>query len=345
VNKKTIGLILALTALLAVACGSGKATPTVEMTQAPTAQPTVAATIGIAPTPTAGLPVAAGPELPPGGVEVALAAIEPVEGTLATVNGQEILWADYEPELLQALHSVTDQYAVDWNQADNIALLGTLQDQVLQAVMDRTLLRQVADEEGIEVSEADLQALLDEQKQAIMDSGRFASWDDFKTTAGLSDEYFARLVLDSELVNRLGESLAPDRQTEQVHARHILVADADTGAQVLDRLESGEEWAALAAELSLDTSNKDDAGDLGWFPRGVMVSEFEEAAFSIEPGATSGLVETQFGVHIIQVLEKGMRDMDDASYEAVKQQAFEDWFSGQRTGAEMTAAVQFSTGG
>jgi foldase protein PrsA len=270
-----------------------------------------------------------------------MAAIESVDGVLATVNDQEIVWADFEPELRQMVHSVSQQYSVDWNQADNVALLGTLQDQVLQTVMNRTLLRQLAAEEGIEVSEADLQARLDQEQEEIMASGLYASWEDFKGQAGLSEDYFERLVLDSELIERLGQELAPNSETEQVHARHILVADKETGQEVLDRLDEGEDWAALAAELSMDTSNKDDAGDLGWFPRGVMVSEFEEAAFALEPGTISDLVETDFGVHIIQVLDKGMRKMDEQTYAMAKQQAFESWFTEKRADAEMAVAVEF----
>jgi parvulin-like peptidyl-prolyl isomerase len=354
-------LVLALVALLAAACaGPQKATPTPPAgsgytTEEPTlaaaevATPTAAQvatpTAGQVATPAAGEPITAtGSITPTGGVEVALAAIKPVEGALATVNGQEITWADYEPELRRALYSVTQQYAVDWNQAENIALLGTLQDQILQHVVDRALLRQLAAKEGIEVSQSDVQARIEEEKKSILDSGQFNSWDQFKEQAGVSDEYFARLVEDAELVNKLAEAHGPAREAEQVHARHILVADEETAKQVLARLNAGEDWAALAKEYSQDTSNKDNAGDLGWFPRGAMVSEFEEVAFSLEPGETSEPVQTQYGYHIIQVLEKGMREMDDQTYNAVMQQAFQDWLDEQKTTAQITTTVTFGSG-
>jgi len=284
------------------------------------------------------------PILPPGGVEVALAAIEPVEGVLATVNDQEITWADYEPELRQALYGVTQQYGVDWNQAENIAMLASFEDQVLQTVVSRTLIRQLAAEEGIEISQANLQARVEEEKASILDSGQFISWDEFTEQTGIGDEYFARLVEDAELIDRLSEAYGPDREVEQVHARHILVEDEETGQEVLDRLEAGEDWAALAAEYSQDTSNKDNAGDLDWFPRGMMVAPFEEAAFSMEPGETSDLVQTDFGYHIIQVLEKGMRELDEQTYNSMEQQAFQQWLDEQRAAAEMTILVQFAGG-
>jgi foldase protein PrsA len=276
-------------------------------------------------------------------VEVALAAIEQVDGVLATVNGQEITWADYEPELRRTLHSVTQQYGVDWNQAENIALLGTVQDQVLQTVADRTLLRRQAAEEGIEISPSDVEARLEEEKTAILDSGQYSSWDEFKELAGMDDAYFARLLEDAELVDRVSEAHAPEREAEQVHARHILVSDEETGEQVLARLEAGEDWAELAAEYSQDPSNKDNAGDLGWFPRGRMVAEFEEAAFSLEPGETSDLVQTDFGYHIIQVLEVGTREVDDQTYNSMLQQAFQTWLDEQRAAAETVIIVAFGS--
>jgi len=330
-------LLLALAALLAAACtGPQMATPT------PQGDPVDAGDVA---TPEVGQPITTtGDILPPGGVEVALAAIVPVDGVLATVNGQEITWADYEPELHQTLYGVTQQYGVDWNQPENLALLGTLQDQVLQTVLDRTLLRQVAAEEGIEVSRSDLQARVEEEKLTIMDSGQFSSWEQFLEQVGLSDEYFARLMEDDELVTRVAEAHGPAREAEQVHARHILVADEETGKQVLARLSEGEDWAALAQEYSQDTGNKDDAGELGWFPRGVMVPEFEEAAFSLEPGETSDLVQTDFGYHIIQVLEIGMQELDEQTYSAMVQQAFQKWLEEQKAAAQTTIIVTFASG-
>lgn len=342
-------IVLALVALLGIACGPEMDTPTSEELVANTGQaPTPAVEEGPTadpsdePTTAVGEPITATmPITPTGGVDVALAAMEPLEGTLATVNGQDITWAEFEPELRQSLYSITQQYDVDWNQSENIALLGPFQDQILQAVIDRTLLRQLAPEEGFEVSSSDVASLVEEQKAAILEGGQFTSWEAFKEEMGLSDEYFARLVEDSALVERVGEAYAPDREVEQVHAAHILVADEETGQEVLARLNDGEDWATLALEYSLDTGNKEYGGDLGWFPRGRMVPEFEEAAFSLEPGETSDLVQSQFGYHIIQVLAKGMRDLDEQSYGQMQQQAFVDWLDEKRAAADISILVTF----
>jgi foldase protein PrsA len=360
-------LVLTLAVLLVTTCGPQMTTPTPQVntgntTEAPTAVAEVAtvavdeavtaivsetATLAAseAATPTAGESITTTmPITPTGGVEVALAAIKRVDGVLATVNGQDITWADYEPELRQVLHNVTQQYGVDWNQAENIKLLAQFQDQVLQTVVDRALLRQMAAKEGIEVSPEELQASIDEQEKAILDSGQYGSLEQFLEVAGLSEEYFARLVEDTMLVKKVSEAHAPARESEQVHARHILVADEETGKQVLARLNAGEDWAALAAEYSQDTSNKDTEGDLGWFPRGVMVAAFEEAAFSLEPGKTSDLIKTDFGYHLIQVLEKGMRELDEQTYNSMVEQAFQTWLDEQKTAAKTEILATFGSG-
>ncbi len=106
-----------------------------------------------------------------------------------------------------------------------------------------------------------------------------------------------------------------DRFTEekQVQARHILFSLADgvsderkadtrsTAQRILERAREGEDFAVLAEEYSQDTGTASNGGDLGLFGRGRMVKPFEEAAFDMEVGQVSDLVETTFGFHIIKV--------------------------------------------
>ena len=104
-------------------------------------------------------------------------------------------------------------------------------------------------------------------------------------------------------------------EEEQVRARHILirvpqdVSPADDAKlkekadDALKRAKQGEDFAALAKELS-DDGSKENGGDLGFFPRGRMVPAFEEAAFTLQSGQMSEVVRTQFGYHIIKAEER-----------------------------------------
>lgn len=145
----------------------------------------------------------------------------------------------------------------------------------------------------------------------------------------LLSQYRARLYRE-RLLEAFGASIP--REQEQVRAEHILVADEETARQVLSRLEAGEAWDELAADFSLDESNKDNGGDLGWFPQGlgVMDSEFETATFALAVGEVSQPVETQFGWHIIRVLDRETRAMDESLFQQVLEARLSDWLAEQR---------------
>lgn len=142
-----------------------------------------------------------------------------------------------------------------------------------------------------------------------------------------------RSILEVQILSRkLGEALGAELPTteEQVHARHILVTDLVTATEVLTQLRNGADFAALAAQYSIDTSNKDKGGDLGWFGRGAMVEPFENAAFSLPVGEYSEPVQSDFGYHIIEVLERGDRELDAEALAAKRDQALTDWLDAQR---------------
>ena len=74
--------------------------------------------------------------------------------------------------------------------------------------------------------------------------------------------------------------------------------------EIVQRVRGGEDFAALAKQYSADPVSKEQGGELGWFGHGQMVKQFEDAAFSLQPGQTSDVVETNYGFHIIQVEER-----------------------------------------
>ena len=146
------------------------------------------------------------------------------------------------------------------------------------------------------------------------------------------DELSSTIELTDSEINAYYED-HPDEfvQEEQVQARHILLQINPTRTQdqaelemqeIRQRLDAGEDFAALALELSDDPGSKTRGGDLGFFSRGQMIPEFENAAFDAQPGDLVGPVRTDFGYHLIEVLAKqpaGKKPLDEAS-EAIRAQ-------------------------
>ena len=147
---------------------------------------------------------------------------------------------------------------------------------------------------------------------------------------------------------------------EQVHARHILIAikSADSpmpqeggldkpaarakAEEVLKRVKAGEDFQKLAQEYS-DDGSKQNGGDLGWFSKGRMVPEFEKAAFALQPGQTSDIVESQFGFHIIKT--EGRRNGDpEGAAQAVEQEKGKKLIDEivKRQGGHITIADNFA---
>ncbi len=150
----------------------------------------------------------------------------------------------------------------------------------------------------------------------------------------LSPAEFRSLVQEPtalrEILRRAFYSEAPT-SSEQVRARHILVDTEEDANIVIERLTAGEDFADLASELSKDTSNKEKGGELGWFPRGIMVKQFEEIAFSLPAGQTSDPVRTPFGFHVIKVEEGPIkRALDPALLEQTRARHFDDWLNSQK---------------
>ena len=155
---------------------------------------------------------------------------------------------------------------------------------------------------------------------------------------GFTAEDFRHLMESALYREKLQEAIANEVPTmaEQFHASHILVETREEAEEVLKRLEAGEAFEDLAAELSTDPGSKENGGDLGWFPLGRMVPEFEEAVQALQPGEISGIVETQFGYHIIRLGERDPnRELEPADLEEARYKAFDDWLTARKSSPDV----------
>lgn len=134
-------------------------------------------------------------------------------------------------------------------------------------------------------------------------------------------------VLRAKVRDAVGESVKTSG--EQVRARRIQVETEEQAKDVISRLQKGEEFAALARELSRDTLSKDEGGELGWVPRGERGKEFDDAAFGAKVGEIVGPIKTGFGYDVIVVDEKAEdRPYEESYVQNQRRKAFNDWLTG-----------------
>lgn len=111
-------------------------------------------------------------------------------------------------------------------------------------------------------------------------------------------------VTDKDLKDYYERHKADMMTNNQVRASHVLVKSEDEAKKILEQVKKGGDFAKIAKEKSIDTGSAKNGGDLGFFSRGQMVPEFENAAFAMKEGEVGGPVKTQFGFHIIKVTGK-----------------------------------------
>jgi peptidyl-prolyl cis-trans isomerase C len=158
--------------------------------------------------------------------------------------------------------------------------------------------------------------------EKIEDTKEFKDRLEFIVDRELHNAYFKKHVVDTiadaDIKKRYDAEIAKLPPVEEVRARHILVKTEDEAKAVIKELGEGKDFAELAKTKSTDP-NKSDGGDLGYFKKGMMVPEFEKAAFEMKKGDVSKTpIKTQFGFHVIKVEDK--RNAPPPEFEQVKDQ-------------------------
>ena len=198
------------------------------------------------------------------------------------------------------------------------------------------LMRQGADELGVGVTEDDIteeiKRLLFPEDEEVSEEEFQARYQETLENSGMSEEWF-RWFVEYDLLRRsleeyLGEQV-PDVAL-QVHVLGILMATEEEGDTVFERLEAGEDFVAVAQEVSIDQASKESGGDLGWFPEGLKGEEFDDVAFDLELGAISEPFSTTQGYWVIKVLEKEEREIADDARQQLVARAFSNWLEAER---------------
>jgi len=267
--------------------------------------------------------------------ETGIATITPQVEVVATVNGQPITKDAFERELAR------------WNAGRAALGQGELdaagQQKILDLLIRHELIKQTATAQGIVVSDDEVTATIN---QMIQDTGqqKFDSW---VSANFYSPEEFREVIRLQLITNKFTGPIADSvpQTAVHIHARHILMNTESDANEVLARLQAGDDFAALAAQYSVDATSKNNGGDLGWFPQGgLLVPEIEQAAFSLQPGQTSGVIATAWGYDIVETLEidPTPRQIDPDTRGRLVQRAIDDWAIGLRNGADIQQFITFT---
>lgn len=173
-------------------------------------------------------------------------------------------------------------------------------EQTLDYLIQVALLEKAAKERGITVSKDELI----EFESQYQDVGGQRDLEQLAKIRKLLDSEVTVEVTEEEAKTFLEENKEELKLPEMVNARHILVETKEEVEEVRNQLANGANFEQLAKEKSIEPAAQSTGGNLGWFPRGQMVAPFEYVAFSLRVGKISQPVKTDFGWHIIEVLEK-----------------------------------------
>jgi peptidyl-prolyl cis-trans isomerase C len=246
---------------------------------------------------------------------------------VAVVNGTLITRADFDREM----ETIQKQF-VAMGQPVSPERMSQIRNNVLDNLISSELLYQQAEKDGIQVEPAEIDKKFATLKQRFPDEAEFKkilekmNLNEETLRSQLQRGLIVEQLVDKEVIQKI---TIPDTevksyydgnpamftQPEQVRASHILIkvdksADASQKElarkkieEIQQKIKDGGDFAALAKEFSQCPSSAK-GGDLGYFRRGQMVKPFEDAAFSLKAGEVSDIVETQFGYHIIKVVDK-----------------------------------------
>jgi peptidyl-prolyl cis-trans isomerase C len=208
-------------------------------------------------------------------------AVRAQDGAVAKVDGKTITEADMrlaETEIGSDLGSLPD---------------GTKRRVLLEFLIENQLFADAAEKQKLSAGSS-----FDERMQ-------------YWRRRALRDVYFDKSVKetisDMETKRYYDQQVGALKPEDEVRARHILVESKDKARELFEKILHGGDFAALAREHSKDPGSKDQGGELGFFSRGQMVPQFEEAAFKLKAGEVGEPFETQFGWHIVKVDERRQR--------------------------------------
>lgn len=317
-NWGALGLLVVLTA-----CAPAQATVMSTSTSVPPVTPVPAQSVPDEPDATPVDPASVSPSPPP--PPPPPPSPTPVPPLAAWVNGQPVYLADYERQLNQYEASLVARGG-DPTSQEGQENLAWAREWILNAMIEQVLTERAATNMGVIVTDEEvdeyLQVVTEENGGPEAFQAKLAEWGETYDDAW--KQVRAQLIGMQVTQRVIGDV---PTVAEHVHARHILVATPEEAEHILSQIQANADFHTLAQSHSQDTSTSASGGDLGFFPRGILVApEVEEAAFGLQPGQVSAVVASSLGYHIVQVMERDPgRPVSQENLRHLHELAVQDW--------------------
>ncbi|MCA1954873.1 MAG: SurA N-terminal domain-containing protein [Anaerolinea sp.] len=245
----------------------------------------------------------------------------------ARVNGEGILLADYQTEL-QRLQAAQTELGLSLSAEEQ-------RQKVLDYLIEEALLAQAAEKNGLTADEAAVNA---EFERLAAAQGGAAALDAWIVRNGYTRESFRSALQRSLSAAAQRDAIAESVPTtaEQVHARQIMLLDLGKATLVRNNLLTGSDFLTQALYYDPVTG-----GDLSWFPRGYLtVPEIEEAAFALEPGQFSEVIQTRLGYHILYIEDRDpQRPLSLDARRVLQAKALQEWLKAQRANSTIEILI------
>jgi parvulin-like peptidyl-prolyl isomerase len=282
-------------------------------------------------------------------IALALAGCGSGNAVVATVND-----ADITKTLVDELRSAEVVSKADY--ANDIR----------DSIFEHLLTKAAQTEYGFTVVESDAEARYQELVSQVV-AGNGTTYEQFLTDQGITDARVRRAASQQVLREAVEARLLPEITDDEVRdafdkspgeqftvcSKHILSATADEATEIISMLSHGSDFAELAVEFSTDPTAADTGGDLGCNPASLFVEPFATAIVAADLDEVVGPVETEFGFHVIVVLDRQERVFEEAepTLRATLDQAraqeqatkFFDWFDGVIKAAKIDIDPSFGT--
>ncbi len=245
----------------------------------------------------------------------------------ARVNGEGITQAELQMEVARFQASLENE---------GTEFAGNVREFVLQDLITNVLLAQAAEQNGFTAEQSFVDA---RYAQLVTSAGGERAMTAWLAANGYEQDSFrealSRAIASAWMRDQI--IAAVPTEVEQVHVRQILLQNPSDAQEALAQLQAGRDFATLAATYDPLTN-----GDLGWFPRGYLTPpELEQAAFNLEPGQHSEIIETDLGYHLIEVIERDpAHPLDPEARLVLQEQALNQWVEDRREQSDIEILIQ-----